>query len=93
MEVVNEYHSSLEKSRIRIGRFGPSASTLHTRSAQRTPFLRGRSSAKRRCPDLPAPVVGVIEIGLAGGTRVRITGAVDVATLSAAVAALAAKER
>ena len=41
---------------------------------------------------LPAPV-GVIEIELAGGTRLRISGAVDVATVSAAVGALAAKER
>ena len=43
-------------------------------------------------PGLPAPV-GVIEIELAGGTRLRITGAVDAATVSAAVGALAAKER
>jgi transposase len=41
---------------------------------------------------LPAPV-GVIEIELAGGTRVRITGAVDAAAVSAAVAALVTKER
>ena len=41
---------------------------------------------------LPAPV-GVIEIELAGGTRLRITGAVDAATVSAAVGALAGKER
>ena len=41
---------------------------------------------------LPARV-GVIEIELAGGTRLRITGAVDAATVTAAVAALAAKER
>ena len=43
-------------------------------------------------PGLQAPV-GVIEIELAGGTRLRITGAVDAATVSAAVGALAAKER
>jgi transposase len=43
-------------------------------------------------PGLPAPM-GVIEIELAGGTRLRITGAVDAATVSAAVGALAAKER
>jgi len=43
-------------------------------------------------PGLPAPV-GVIEIELAGGTRLRITGAVDAATVSAAVGALAVKER
>src|SRR5260370_1544771 len=43
-------------------------------------------------PGLPAPV-GVIEIELAGGTRLRITGAVDAATVSAAVGALGAEER
>jgi transposase len=41
---------------------------------------------------LPAPS-GVIEIEFATGARLRITGAVDVATLSAAVAALAQGER
>ena len=41
---------------------------------------------------LPAPV-GVIEIELADRTRLRITGAVDAATVSAAVSALVAKER
>ncbi len=41
---------------------------------------------------LPAPV-GVIEIELADATRVRITGAVDAATVAAAVGALVAKER
>jgi len=39
------------------------------------------------------PSAGVIEIELAGGTRLRITGAVDAETVSAAVGALAAKER
>jgi transposase len=43
-------------------------------------------------PGLPAPV-GVIEIELSGGTRLRITGAVDAVTVTAAVGALAAKER
>jgi transposase len=43
-------------------------------------------------PGLPAPV-GVIEIELAGGTRLRITGAVEAATVCAVVGALAAKER
>jgi transposase len=38
-------------------------------------------------PALPA-VSGVIEIEFAGGARLRITGAVDAATLSAAMAAL-----
>jgi len=41
---------------------------------------------------LPASA-GVIEIELADATRVRITGAVDAATVTAAVAALVAKER
>src|ERR1700689_3985278 len=41
---------------------------------------------------LPAPA-GVIEIEFAGGTRLRITGAVDAAMISAAVAALAQGER
>jgi transposase len=41
---------------------------------------------------LPAPA-GVIEIELADATRVRITGAVDAATVAAAVGALVAKER
>jgi transposase len=43
-------------------------------------------------PALLVPA-GVIEIELAGGARVRITGAVDTATLSAAMAALARGER
>jgi transposase len=36
---------------------------------------------------------GAIEIEFAAGARMRITGAVDAATLSAAVAALARRER
>ena len=36
---------------------------------------------------------GAIDIEFAGGTRMRISGPVDAATLSAAIAALAAKER
>jgi transposase len=36
---------------------------------------------------------GVIEIEFASGARLRITGSVDAATLSAAVAALAQGER
>jgi len=43
-------------------------------------------------PGLQAPV-GVIEIELADATRLRITGAVDAVTVTAAVAALVAKER
>jgi transposase len=42
-------------------------------------------------PGVAAPV-GVIEIELAGGTRLRIMGTVDAATVSAAVGALVAKE-
>jgi transposase len=46
-------------------------------------------------PCLLAPPAGVIEIEIefAEGTRLRITGAVDAATVSATVGALAAKER
>jgi len=43
-------------------------------------------------PTLPAPS-GAIEIDFASGARLRITGAVDAATLSAAVAALVQGER
>jgi transposase len=43
-------------------------------------------------PGLPAPV-GVIEIELADGTRLRITGAVDTATVTATVGALVTKDR
>jgi transposase len=43
-------------------------------------------------PGRPVPV-GVIEIELADGTRMRITGAVDTATVTATVAALVTKER
>jgi transposase len=43
-------------------------------------------------PALPTPP-GVIEIEFASGVRLRITGSVDAATLSAAIAALVAGER
>jgi hypothetical protein len=43
-------------------------------------------------PGLPTPV-GVIEIELADGTRVRITGAADAATVTAAIAAVAKERR
>jgi transposase len=43
-------------------------------------------------PALPVPS-GVIEIEFASGARLRITGSVDAATLSAVVAALAQGER
>lgn len=41
------------------------------------------------CPVAPASSGGSIEIEFAAGARMRITGAVDAATLKAAVAALA----
>jgi transposase len=50
------------------------------------------SSAAVSTAALPAPS-GVIEIEFAGGARLRITGAVDAATLSAAMAALVQGER
>ena len=55
-------------------------------------FTPVRIIGEPAAPGLPAPV-GVIEIELAGGTRLRISGAVDAATVSAAVGALTAKER
>jgi transposase len=55
-------------------------------------FVPVRIIAETAAPGLPAPV-GVIEIEFTEGTRLRITGAVDAATVSAAVGALAAKER
>jgi transposase len=48
--------------------------------------------AEPAVPGVPTPV-GMIEIELAGGTRLRITGAADAATVTAAVVALVAKER
>jgi transposase len=50
------------------------------------------SAAPVSAPALPAPS-GVIEIDFASGARLRITGSVDAAMLSAAVAALAQGER
>jgi transposase len=55
-------------------------------------FAPVRIMAETAVPGLPAPV-GVIEIELATGTRLRITGAVDEATVTAALGVLAAKER
>jgi transposase len=43
-------------------------------------------------PGLPAPA-GAIEIELASGTRLRITGAVDTATVTATVTALVKERR
>jgi transposase len=48
--------------------------------------------AEPAAPTLPAPS-GVIEIELAGGTRLRITGAVDTATVAATVGVLVTKDR
>jgi transposase len=57
----------------------------------RTGFVPAMVVAEPAAP-LPANMAasGVIEIELASGVRMRITGAVDAGTLSAAVAALAA---
>ena len=46
-------------------------------------------SGPTSCPVTPASSGGAIEIEFAAGTRMRITGAIDAATLKAAVAALA----
>lgn len=54
-------------------------------------FAPVRIIAERAAPGLPAPA-GVIEIEFTEETRLRITGAVDAATVSAALGALAAKE-
>jgi transposase len=55
-------------------------------------FAAVRIIAEPATPGLPAPA-GVIEIELAGGTRLRITGAVDTATVTATVGALVTKDR
>jgi transposase len=65
---------------------------LRARQGAAWGFAPVRIVGETAAPGLPAPV-GVIEIELAGGTRLRITGAVDAATVSAAVGALATKER
>ncbi len=65
---------------------------LYARQGAASGFAPVQIVGATAVPGLPAPV-GVIEIELAGGTRLRITGAVDAATVSAAVAALVAKER
>jgi len=44
-------------------------------------------------PTMASPSVGIIEIEFARGARLRITGAVDAATVSAAITALAGGER
>jgi len=54
-------------------------------------FAAVRIIAETATPGLPAPA-GVIEIELADGTRLRITGAVDTATVTATVGALVTKD-
>jgi len=55
-------------------------------------FAAVRIASDAVATSVPMPV-GVIEIEFAGGARMRVNGAVDAATLSAAVAALARKDR
>jgi transposase len=65
---------------------------LCSRQSVAPDFAPVRIVAEAAVPGLPA-AVSMIEIELAGGTRLRITGAADAATVTAAVAALVAKER
>lgn len=65
---------------------------LCSRQSVAPDFAPVRIIAETAAPGLPAPVC-VIEIEFVEGTRLRITGAVDAATVSAAVAALVTKER
>jgi transposase len=65
---------------------------LCTRQGAASRFATVQIIGEAAAPGLSVPA-GVIEIELANGTRLRITGAVDAATVSAAVGALAAKER
>jgi len=65
---------------------------LCARQGAATGFMPVQFVAEPAAPGMPAPV-GMIEIELAGGTRVRITGAVDAAAVSAAVAVVVAKGR
>jgi len=65
---------------------------LCTRQGAASGFTPVQIIGEPAVPGLPTPV-GMIEIELAGGTRLRITGTVDAATVSAAVGALVAKER
>ena len=64
--------------------------------ARRTPagadFAAVRIASDAVTAGVPAPL-GIIEIEFAGGARMRISGPVDAPTLSAAVAALALKDR
>jgi transposase len=65
---------------------------LCTRRGAASGFAPVQIVGEPAAPGLPA-LVGMIEIELAGGTRLRITGAADAATVTAAVAALVTKER
>src|SRR5947209_3266149 len=56
---------------------------LCSRQSVAPDFAPVRIIAEGAAPGLPAPI-GMIEIELAGGTRLRIIGAVDAATVSAA---------
>jgi transposase len=61
-------------------------------SARATPSFAEVRTAAERTPSPGMPMTpGAIEIDFASGARMRITGVVDAATLSAAVAALAAR--
>ena len=59
---------------------------LLRRSQPAASFAAVRIAAEPAATDLPVP--GLIEVEFANGSRMRITGAVDPATLAAAVAAL-----
>jgi transposase len=62
------------------------------RPAAAADFAAVRIASDAVTAAVPAPL-GVIEIEFAGGARMRISGAVDAPSLSAAVAALAMKDR
>ena len=65
---------------------------LCSRQSVAPDFAPVRIVAEAAVPGLPASV-GVIEIEFAEGTRLRISGAVDAVTVSAAVGAFMAKAR
>jgi transposase len=65
---------------------------LCARQEEASRFMPVQIIDEPAAPGLPEPV-GVIEIGLADGTRVRITGAADAATVTAAITAVAKERR
>jgi transposase len=65
---------------------------LCTRQGATAGFAPVQIIGEPGAPGLPAPV-GVIEIELADGTRLRITGTVDAATVTATVGVLVTKDR